>query len=461
MANYIQDIKVDILKQTRTLSQRGFGKALIVGETAPFYSKIFGTGTSGIKVTAKVRGTVYYSVVIADPEGINQSLSVARTGSGTEGSPYIITINLATDGSGDITSTAAEVKAAAEASADVAHPTTGIVSVDLISDDGSGVMAVSVSTGLTGVRYNEFTELTEAAAVYPTDSVEYLMVSAFFRQNPRPPLVAVYSRDSGADIATTLTALFENHNDWWALLINNRTKTHLNAAGTWCLTNKKFFIGCTDDLTALDDRDNEREAYVIHDQPTTYPDAAWAGLMLPKTPGSATWKWKSPAGLTTTQLPVVEFSSTNLKTIRSNNGNTFTQFGNFVHSNEGVTTSGEFIDVIHSQDWVQSRIEESIMAILLENDKIAMDNAGIAQIEGVIRSVMSEAALAGVIARATTDFEKNNNSDDGEFQYKVSVPLREEISVANRAARILPDVNFEYYLAGAIHEARVTGRILV
>lgn len=446
---YIKDIVINITRATKSLLLAGFGKPLILGESAPYYLLAAGSGNAGLKITAKTRGTVYIKVALDDPEGNNQALAVARTGAGTSGDPYVITVSLATNGSGAITSTATLVKAAIEASANA----NAIVAVALLGD-GSGVMAAAAEASLADPgRYHEFSELKELIDYYTADDAEYKMAAAMFAQSPRPTVVAVYSRDPGAAIAATLAAVQAVNDTWYAFMINNRTKAEIHAAGTWANSNKKLFFGCTSDLTALDDRNNDREIIVIHDRPSDYPECAWVGQNLPKAPGSITWKWKSLNG----QIAAA-FNTTDLNTIRTKNSQTLTEYGSIVIMNEGKTTSGEFIDVIHGQDWVEAQLEARLFLLQTQNEKINLDNDGIAQVESVVRSVMIDAGRAGIIARATTDDEKKR-SKDGVYLYTVDVPLRDEISVNDRNARHLPGVNFSYELAGAMHKITVNGKI--
>jgi hypothetical protein len=95
-----------------------------------------------MKFTAKAPGTGGNSITVAyvDPSANDATLSVSVTGSA-------ITVNLATSSEGAITSTAAQIKAAIEASAAanalvaVAHHT---------GNDGSGVVIALAATNLTG-----------------------------------------------------------------------------------------------------------------------------------------------------------------------------------------------------------------------------------------------------------------------------------------------------------------------
>lgn len=447
---YIKDIIINIVRATKALMLAGFGRMLILGETAPYYLLTSGTGNAGLKLTAKTRGTVYVNVVFEDPEANGQTLSVTRSGEGTLGSPYLITISLATNGSGTITSTASAVKAAIEAYNNAAS----LMTVALVGD-GTGVMLAIDSAPLADPgRYHEFSQLIDVTAFYSVDDPEYKMAAAAFAQSPAPSLIAIYSRDTGASIPATLNTIVASvSNSWYGLLINNRTKAEIQAAGTWASANKKLFLGCTDDVTTLDDRNNDYEAIIIHDRPLDYPDAAAFGQNLAKAPGSITWKWKTLAG----QLPC-GFDTTTLNTIRTKHGIALTEYAGITILNEGTVTSGEFIDVIMGMDWVASEIEARLFKLFIDNDKVSLDNDGIAQVKSVVLSVMIDAGRALIIAAAVSDDELKR-SPDGKYLYTVTVPQRDDISANDRAQRLLPNVDFTMELAGAIHKVNVSGRV--
>jgi hypothetical protein len=85
------------------------------------------------------------TVEYIDPGAESQSLTVST-------SLKAISVSLATDGAGDITSTAAEVKAAVEANARAAEIVTVVIDTDDtgVADDGSGVVAALAATALAG-----------------------------------------------------------------------------------------------------------------------------------------------------------------------------------------------------------------------------------------------------------------------------------------------------------------------
>jgi hypothetical protein len=312
---------------------------------------------------------------------------------------------------------------------------------------GSGVAA----TGITDAT--DLTDLTTAG--YLTTDAEYLMASAMFAQSPRPEIVRVYRKATATAYADALTTLRTTDDAWYTVCIASRDAADLNAVGTWANSNKKFFIGCTSDTAAYAARNADREAYIIHDDPTDYPDCAWVGQNIPKQPGSFTWKWKRLTGQT-----AAAYTSTQLNAIRTAHCQALQEQAGSIFVNEGQATSGEYIDVIMGQDWIEDQLNIAILDLFVKNEKIALDDTGIAQVEGKVRDVLKRAGDYGIIARAESDADLLL-SDDKKYLYRVTVPLRADISTTDRSNRTLPDVKFVYYLAGAIHKAEISGVITV
>lgn len=313
---------------------------------------------------------------------------------------------------------------------------------------GSGAVASGV------ISATSLADLTDAG--YNTTDEEYKMASAMFAQSPSPATVKVMRKSSASGYDESLAELITTDNDFYAITIESREKADLALAGTWANSNKKFFFGGSDDITALDNRNVDREAYLIHDNSDTdYPECAWVGSEIPKQPGSNTWKWKILSGQNAST-----FTITQLSTIRSNNGQALQSQAGAIFTNEGKTTSGEFIDIIIGQDWVEDQLNIGLLGLFLKNDKIPMDDVGIAQVEGVIRDVLKRAGDNKIIAQAVSEADLLK-SDDKLYIYQVTVPLRSEISVNDRANRNLTGIKFVYTTAGAIHKTTITGLIEV
>ncbi len=123
--------------------------------------------------------------------------------------------------------------------------------------------------------------------------------------------------------------------------------------------------------------------------------------------------------------------------------------GGILHTTEGTVLSGEFIDVIRSQDWVKARIAEGVFRLLATSPKVPYDDRGIAMVLSEVQGVMQQAVGMGIIAR----------DPDGNGLWSVTAPRRGEIPTNDIANRTLPDVRFEFTLAGAIHNVTVKGVI--
>ncbi len=303
-------------------------------------------------------------------------------------------------------------------------------------------------------KYADYSDVTSMVSDgFTSADPEYKMASLIFGQSPCPDEIGAYIRDESESVSEALDALSQLHDDWYGLLITERDSESLHEAGDWSLGNEKMFIGCTESASALTGRNNIREAYIIHDDADNFPEAALSGMCFPETPGSITWKWKSPTGVTAST-----FDLTTLNAIRSGNGQTFSKRSGVVYSDEGITTGGEYIDVVMARDYVKARIGEAIFALQLKVDKIPFDNSGAAMLDACIREVLHQAGEDGIIAVATTEEDKNS-SDEGEYMYTLSVPDRSDVPANDRAARKWTGITFKFTLAGAVHGTAIEGTI--
>ena len=310
--------------------------------------------------------------------------------------------------------------------------------------------------GTVPIPYGEYSSLAELKeAGFKTDDAEYKMAAMMFAQSPCPEKIAVFRRDQEDTITDALADLVTTNNDWYALLIAERNPLALVAAGDFAMSNEKLFFGCSADIEALDDRNNNREAYLIHDKADKYYEAAWVGLCLPATIGTITWKWKSPTGV----LPA-NFTTTELGEIRSKNGQTFSKQSGVVYSNEGITTGGEYIDNMMSRDFVKARLEEALFGLQIRNGKISFDDSGLAMVESTMREVFQLCGKQKIIAEVGSE-EDMKKSDEGVYMYQVFVPSRSEVSVNDRAERKASGIKFKFTVAGAIHKMEVEGTIEV
>jgi hypothetical protein len=335
-----------------------------------------------------------------------------------------------------------------------------------VSQAGFGVAAfvsagaAAVLAGTTRVAY--YSSLAEVvAAGFATNSAEYKAAQQAFGQELKPERFAIISKEAGdADYAAALSAAVLESNDWYAFGINSRVTADILNAAAWAEANKKLFGTSDDDANTVDlsfagDADvslakqlhtlgYDRTFGIYHDESDGVaadderPEIAAMGRMLPTTPGSATWMFKTLAGVS-----VMSLTTTQSGNARDKNFNTYESVGGVSILREGKVASGEYIDVIIGVDWLEARIIEAVYSRLVNLAKIPFTDAGIAIVENEIRAVLNQGVQNGFLAANPAPI--------------VRVPLASEVSTNDKANRILPDIYFEGTLAGAVHGVTIQG----
>lgn len=255
-----------------------------------------------------------------------------------------------------------------------------------------------------------------------------------------------------AQLATDLAAITVEDDDWYCLLLARQPEADIAAAAAYIETVKKIFIcnspdygiissSATDVASDLQDLAYARTAIVYHKAFGQHAGAAWAGCGLPLDPGTETWCYLQPSGITTNVLTsaqkgYIEAKSANfLSTIAGNNVMQY-----------GWTASGEFIDVTRMVDNIQADLQEEIFGALINNKKIPFTDDGIALVKGKVLGVLNSYVPFGLSANPAP---------------AVFAPLAADVSAVDKAARNLTDVTFTATLSGAIHSVTLSGTISV
>jgi len=252
----------------------------------------------------------------------------------------------------------------------------------------------------------------------------------------------------------------DEDDDWYFLLDTTHTNLQVELIAAYIETQIKLYAYQTSDadskdlaesldstglMKGLKDENYDRSfgIWVPSADLVDYKMAAWVGIMAPKDPGSATWKFKEGNAITANK-----FSSQEKKNIQDKNGNIYIAIAGFNIFQEGVTASGEYIDIMRGTDWIQARIQEEVYGLLVASDKVPYSDGGIEsiglQVENVLERAVDRLILLG-----------------GEEGPVVTVPKRSETTKADRAARFLRDVKFTGNYAGAIHKVQIDGTLSV
>lgn len=320
------------------------------------------------------------------------------------------------------------------------------------SQKGFGMPLIFSTSG--AFEYKEYASIEEVAADFNSGTPEYDIASAVFGQDPKVEKIAIhgvtYDTSGGSvpsDLTDALNTLIVDHNDFYFLLTTENGADEVEELSGWVDTQKKAYFVSTDDQTVYAGALNsDRTVVMVSNQPGEYPAEAWVGACAPYAPGTITWTFKNLNGISNSGLETSEINS-----VEDANGNAYIQEGGVLITSDSKTTSGEFIDVIRSKDWLEARITESVFSLLANSKKVRFTNAGIAQVVSSVEAPFKQAVASGVIGR---DEEDNP-------MYNITAPNRSEVSQTDRANRKLPNVTFTGTIAGAIEDVDVTGSIQV
>lgn len=307
-----------------------------------------------------------------------------------------------------------------------------------------------------GFAYKEYSDLAGLVADFNATTEIYKMAAALVGQGANSPssfAVVAYDNDAESD-EEPADALEENWDrDWYFLVSTESSVANIQALAD-VVEGKGFKmfasrVDDTADLATLKAQDYERTFVLYHSDPAEvakYPDAAWAGARGSVPVGSVTWKFAQLIGITADTI-----DSAAAQSVNTGGGNVYVMRGGQPRTGEGITVSGEYIDIIMAKDWVQLNIENAVQTLLNNSPKVPYTNAGIGQLEGTVINVLKAGYNQGIIAE----------DDDGIPLYSTNFPSREQSNPADRSARKYTGATFTFQLAGAVHEATITGTITV
>lgn len=325
-----------------------------------------------------------------------------------------------------------------------------------LAQKGFGLPLVAgITNSPSSLNYFEVSdadELLDPSIGYLATDPEYKMAQAIFSQTPRPEKIAVTQLTSFANIATDLALLRETKDNWYWLLITDKSKSVIQQVATYINSLEKVGLFATSDISTLAGMNEERAAILISDFANEHPEAAWFGRCGSVPIGSISWDCKQLSGQQNSNLTQSEQSS-----ILAANGNVIRELGGVDVTFEGKTMSGQYIDIINGRDYLKARLIEAFQSLKINNDKVPMTQSGLGMLEASLREVFRDCGRRGVIA-TVSDPEERKFSDMGDYQYILKMPAtKKEIPTNDRANRIVSGISFKAIVGGGINKIEING----
>lgn len=442
-------VNVDITLNTAGTTREGFGLPLFLASTDNFEERIrgytsltevaedFDESTAAYKAakqlwsqTPKVtqlyigRRTMQYTVSIPDTvaEGSEYSLTVAIGGGVSQPFQYtakesdtaLIVLN--------------EFKSQIEASPTIKDGVN-------VSVTGTGASATMI---ITKAGDNDFVKVT---SITPTTSIAA----------------------TTADTASTALASIEAYStDWYFISAEDRTQQFVLAMASEIQARKKIFFTANADVKALQGTEltsatdvpaqlakNKYTRTVClwhHKSEYDYPEMAYIAYGAPYDAGSIAWGNAQLTGVAASLQPANQRPLTSIQksALDTRSCNFIDLDGGVPVVRRGITSGGEWIDIVRGVDWLESDLKTSLRDLLInqKGGKITYDDTGITRIRQVIETSLQRAVNRNFLST-----------------YTVTVPKASQVALADKKARILKDVTFHGILAGAILDVDLKGTV--
>lgn len=257
-----------------------------------------------------------------------------------------------------------------------------------------------------------------------------------------------------ADLDDDLALVMGVDDDWYGIGLDSNSKAEIELLADDVQALRKVFFchnadtaiatAATDDLASnLQDAGYTRTAlYYNAAKLLSYTGVAAMAENFPYPPGSSSYAFKELDGVKVDRL-----SETQRGFVQGKNANVYVSIARTSNTLKGVMPNGEWIDTIVGVDWLQARIEESVFGALRAVRKVPYTDDGVDLIKAAVNGPLQGGIRNKFLAPTPAPI--------------VTAPKVADISVTDKQNRLLPDVTFVAYLAGAIVFVQVSGVVSV
>ncbi|QHR67985.1 putative structural protein [Escherichia phage mistaenkt] len=266
-----------------------------------------------------------------------------------------------------------------------------------------------------------------------------------------------------ADTAASALAAIETYStDWYFISAEDRTAQFVLAMASEIQARKKIFFTANSDVAALQGTELASASDVPaqlaksmytrtvclwhHSASYDYPEMAYIAYGAPYDAGSIAWGNAQLTGIEASLQPANQRPLTSIQksALDVRHCNFIDLDGGVPVVRRGITSGGEWIDIIRGVDWLESDLKTSLRDLLInqKGGKITYDDTGITRIRQVIETSLQRAVNRNFLS-----------------SYTVNVPKASQVALADKKARILKDVTFAGILAGAILDVDLKGTV--
>lgn len=258
-------------------------------------------------------------------------------------------------------------------------------------------------------------------------------------------IAEILTRASDKISVTDINSLVESNGDWFGYVHTFTSNADAETAAAALAANKKFGSFLYKSISSAPSLNSNFSALWYTSSSSAvgqYVNAAALSAMLGRRFGSY-----NPAYL---GLELVDaetgLTASQETSLRDAYANQYSQIAGRNVTYNGIAGNGGWIDTYLNVLYIENRMESAVVAALIAADKISYDDAGIAQITGIMSSILQNAENDGIIA---------NNP-----KYSISAPLASSVSAVDRSNRILNGLEFTAYTGAGVNLVRIDGTLV-
>ena len=279
-------------------------------------------------------------------------------------------------------------------------------------------------------------------------------------------------------ITADLTAMQKANNAaWYGFTLDSNSQLEVEAAAAWAeatgVGGKVFFTNSSDwqntqtsvtnDVFSELQLDSYNRTWCVQSdqQLLCYAGGAMLSQALAMNPGSYTLAYKTLPGVPAdSDTTLSEAQAMALNSMTAATPGPGAKAGNYYKTTAGqnwvfpgTCPSGRFMDLTIGIDWLQTRMQAAVLAVIAGLPKLPYTDFGIGQIGDAIQGVLrlGSTPTYGLILP---------DGQDPARPIKVTVPTAASLTSAQRASRNVPGVSFSAGLQGAIETTTVQGTLV-
>lgn len=272
----------------------------------------------------------------------------------------------------------------------------------------------------------------------------YKIAARIFSQTPAPSKIMVMgdATATAAEITADLDGVVNE--DWFALVCTDNVNATIVALSAWCQEHDKVYAVTSQDLTVFGTVHDENTFIGYHSSADSYLAESILSCMMANDVGSF-----DPIMKAFPNIPESTITDPQMTTLHAANGFTYIKDHGALRVTESKTASGEYFDVVLGKYWIKFTMEQKMYDLAAETKKMGYTNKTISQLVAIATETLTTAANNEIVLI----------DDDGKPSFSYTYKKREEMTQAERATRTYNGITWSADLAGAIHNATISGTL--